>query len=209
MYQHKYDYLQTDEDKRISHRIIVTGNQRVGKSSLLTRLSKGIFVDYYFPTIGVDFITKLINYEGKHIKLELWDLAGARQYESIVDTYYTNADMCIIMFDVTNKTWKQEIKYYYDKISNDLNCRIIIVGNKSDLLDKQFSDREINDFVSHITDVPYFEISCKSNKRIDELINNIVHSLFAIKKFSIHKDDIVESPDNEEKISKDCCCVLM
>ncbi len=57
-------------------KIVIVGNQGVGKSSLFIRFCDDNFVDNYLPTIGVDFRFKMIEWEGKVCKLQIWDTAG-------------------------------------------------------------------------------------------------------------------------------------
>lgn len=42
------------------HKLIVLGNQGVGKTALLTRLVRNVFEDNHTSTIGVDLFTKTI-----------------------------------------------------------------------------------------------------------------------------------------------------
>ena len=47
-----------EEDFEYSMKIIVVGNGRVGKSSLITRFVKGTFTEDYKKTLGVAFLEK-------------------------------------------------------------------------------------------------------------------------------------------------------
>ena len=40
------------------HKLILLGNQGVGKTALVTRLVHNVFEDSYTSTIGMDFFTK-------------------------------------------------------------------------------------------------------------------------------------------------------
>lgn len=57
-------------------KIVIVGNQGVGKSSLFIRFCDDNFVDNYLPTIGVDFRFKMFEVQDKICKLQLWDTAG-------------------------------------------------------------------------------------------------------------------------------------
>lgn len=52
-------------------KIVIVGNQGVGKSSLFIRFCDDNFADNYLPTIGVDFRFKMIDIEGKTCKLQI------------------------------------------------------------------------------------------------------------------------------------------
>lgn len=47
-----------EEDVEFSLKIIIVGNGRVGKSTLITRFAKGIYLDEYKKTLGVAFLEK-------------------------------------------------------------------------------------------------------------------------------------------------------
>lgn len=42
------------------HKLIVLGNQGVGKTALVTRLVHNVFENNYISTIGMDYFTKTI-----------------------------------------------------------------------------------------------------------------------------------------------------
>ena len=42
-------------------KVIVVGNGRVGKTSMITRFAKGVMTDNYKKTIGTDFMEKEID----------------------------------------------------------------------------------------------------------------------------------------------------
>ncbi len=50
-------------------RIKLIGDHKVGKSSLIMRYSEDFFTNSFMPTIGVDFKNKMIEVDGKNIKL--------------------------------------------------------------------------------------------------------------------------------------------
>jgi small GTP-binding protein len=52
------------------------GDSGVGKSNLLSRFVDNVFSMDSKPTIGVEFATKTVNYEGRVIKNQIWDTAG-------------------------------------------------------------------------------------------------------------------------------------
>jgi len=69
-------------------KIVIVGNQGVGKSSLFIRFCDDQFVDNYLPTIGVDFIFKMAEVDGKMCKLQIWDTAGQERFRTITSAYY-------------------------------------------------------------------------------------------------------------------------
>ena len=52
-------------------------------------------------TIGVEFATKVIEIDGKSIKLQIWDTAGQERYRSMASAYYRGANGALLVYDVT------------------------------------------------------------------------------------------------------------
>ena len=69
-------------------KIVIVGNQGVGKSSLFIRFCDDNFADNYLPTIGVDFRFKMMDIEGRTCKLQIWDTAGQERFRTITSAYY-------------------------------------------------------------------------------------------------------------------------
>jgi small GTP-binding protein len=57
-------------------KVVLVGDQSVGKSSIISRYIRNEFDPTKNPTIGIDFISKNIAVSGKMIRLQLWDTAG-------------------------------------------------------------------------------------------------------------------------------------
>ena len=57
-------------------KVVLVGNQAVGKSSIFARFNDKNFQDNYLTTVGVDFRFQMINIDGNCCKLQIWDTAG-------------------------------------------------------------------------------------------------------------------------------------
>src|SRR3990167_1787760 len=115
-------------------KLLIIGDQGVGKSSMLIRFADNTYSESYLSTIGVDFKVKTVQipcgkfddddiYESniKKVKLQIWDTAGMERFQSIVSNYYRGANGIIIVFDVNNKDsflnierWLKMIEKYND-----------------------------------------------------------------------------------------------
>ena len=54
-------------------KIVVVGDSNVGKSCLVLQFIGHRFQNFHDPTIGVDLQQKTVNFDGKVLKLQLWD----------------------------------------------------------------------------------------------------------------------------------------
>ena len=94
----------------ITAKILILGESKVGKSSLLLRFTEGIFKETIGPTLGIDYKIKRINIEGCSVNMQLWDTAGQERFKSIVESYYNGAHGIALVFDVSDEGSFDKIK---------------------------------------------------------------------------------------------------
>lgn len=120
-----------------SLKLILTGDFKVGKTSLIKRFVQNLFYESYHATIGVDISKKEVELsEETVINFAIWDIGGQIQRMAPYrKRFYQGANSAFIVIDRTRlgnlesvDTWYNEIKKH---VGRDLN--IILVGNKSDL----------------------------------------------------------------------------
>ena len=50
---------------------------------------------------GVEFGARMVNIDGKQIKLQIWDTAGQERFRAVTRSYYRGAAGCIMVYDIT------------------------------------------------------------------------------------------------------------
>lgn len=58
---------------RIKCIVILIGNSGVGKTCIISRFAKGLYLDYSGPTLGTNFISKLVPVHDSQVILQIWD----------------------------------------------------------------------------------------------------------------------------------------
>lgn len=53
-------------------------------------------------TLGVEFMTKVVEINGQKTKISLWDTAGQERYKALSKVYYKGASGAIVVYDVTD-----------------------------------------------------------------------------------------------------------
>ena len=117
-------------------KISVVGNSNVGKTNIINRFTRNTFNINSQTTIGVDFAHKIINCKNKVIKTQIWDTAGQERYMSISNTFFRKTHGIIIVYDITDRKSVENIDKWIELIQKSINindCKILLVGNKSDL----------------------------------------------------------------------------
>mmetsp|Transcript_39676 Transcript_39676/g.35416 ORF Transcript_39676/g.35416 Transcript_39676/m.35416 type:complete len:106 (+) Transcript_39676:85-402(+) len=82
---------------------IIIGDTGVGKSCLLLQFIDKRFRQKHEVTIGVEFGARMINVDGKNIKLQIWDTAGQESFRSITRSYYRAAAGALLVYDITRR----------------------------------------------------------------------------------------------------------
>ena len=119
-------------------KIVLLGDSAVGKTSIALRFINKNFKDHIESTIGAAFFSKKISAkDGIKDIIEIWDTAGQERYKALVPMYYREAAGAIIVYDVTCNNSLENAKDWILNVrqKGPEKIKIVLVGNKSDLLD--------------------------------------------------------------------------
>lgn len=126
---------------------ILVGDSGVGKTCLLLQFTDKRFNSIHDVTIGVEFGSKTlrvpVNVSGTStiakatiiVRAQIWDTAGQETFRSITQSYYRNATIVILVYDITRRSSFNHIDKWYNECkeqSGDRSLCLILVGNKSD-----------------------------------------------------------------------------
>ena len=124
--------LKKGEEKNIIYKFNFNFFSGVGKSCLLLQFTDKRFQPVHDLTIGVEFGARMINIEGKQIKLQIWDTAGQEAFRSITRSYYRGAAGALLVYDITRRdtfnhltTWLEDARQH-----SNSNMVIMLIGNK-------------------------------------------------------------------------------
>jgi len=156
-------------------KLLIIGDSRVGKSSILTRFTENFFSQHTIMTVGIDYKTKKIAVDGCEIKLQIWDTAGQERYRSITQNFYKNTMGVIVVFDLTDEASFENVRNWLRQIKTHAGENVckILVGNKSDMPEARAVTKDkIDEFTKEIS-IEYFEASAKNNENIAEAFTSI------------------------------------
>ena len=128
----------------------VMGASGVGKTNLINRILDQPFEKKYNQTQGIEIT------ESETFKF--FDFAGQEMYGDFDQEIIDSLDICIVMYDVTSKISKKQIKFWKNKLKP--KTKIITVGNKIDIKPNQNFDSET--------------ISCRNRLNLDLLVNKMI-----------------------------------
>ena len=130
-------------------KIVIIGQSSVGKTSIISQFVEKTFQQELQSTVGGTFNSKSVKCEdlNKTLKLEIWDTAGQERYRSVTKMFYKDADVALLVYDITNLSSFEDLQTYW--VQQVLECSLkktmlIIVANKSDLIENEQVDEEGN-----------------------------------------------------------------
>jgi small GTP-binding protein len=161
--------------KIYTSKIVISGDQEVGKTSLILKYSRNTFTESYKPTIGADFIIKeekLAN--GDEFHLYLWDLAGHPSFAILRQYYMHGANGALICFDLNNPATFATIENWLKDVLRikPQKIPIIIVGMKSDI-EQKVPQEDIDAFCKE-HGVIFMKTSSKQSENVKELFMRMI-----------------------------------
>ena len=173
--------------QKTNHKIVLLGDIGVGKTCLMSRLIFGTFDANKNSTQGVSYSNIKKGYPnfGKILNLDIWDTAGQEKYKRLTKFFYKDADMVILVYDITRKESFDNLKHFWYKELQEYGNKDIVIGiagNKSDLYDnEEVSEKEAREFAKSI-DAIFGLISAKNDSGIDKLFEDIGNKYLESKK---------------------------
>ena len=159
---------------------ILIGDSTVGKTCFLTRYFKNQFNEAFLSTIGIDKEIKHVKVGNDNYKMTLWDTAGQERFKCLPKKYYQNADGVLLLFDVTSEetfnnvsNWMKDVKDNSNKDGKESDIALYLIGNKIDKSDRVIS-REMAESQAKSLGMKYFEVSCKINMNIPEVMARMI-----------------------------------
>lgn len=174
-------------------KIVLIGNSAVGKTNLLSRLTRNEFATDSKATIGVEFGTMTFKINNDMVKAQIWDTAGQERYQAIVQAYYRGTSGAAIVYDVTDKeSLKKATGLWLGQLKDFSPCEIpiMLVGNKRDL----DSDREVGtrrgEEEAIANNLSFFETSALTGENVREAFFELVKTIY--ERAKARKDAVVK-----------------
>jgi len=132
----------------ISAKIVVLGDQSVGKSSFVIgfdrNLNPELPVPTLSPTVGASLVTRNVTIEKKTVRMQIWDTAGQERFRAMAPLYYRKANAAIILYDVCDRNSFEASKSWVSELKGKIEAPVLIllVGNKIDLSEERVVSNE-------------------------------------------------------------------
>ena len=129
--------IDKDQSKPLEAKIVLLGEQNVGKSSIAQRFCKNLFTGQYVVTIGGAYLQqKIVLSNGVVIKFHIWDTGGQERFRSMANLYYRDALAAILVYDISDEKSNDNINYWVEELNAKCDSERIVLalaGNKCDI----------------------------------------------------------------------------
>ncbi len=188
---------------RTGFRIVVIGDEGVGKTSLIRKFNVKEFKRNYQPTIGVNICEVPLAGIGQAKEIEeikydyicFWDINITSKFRRMTDHFLHGKDGIIIVFDLTSyKTFESIASLIKESRTTISYMPILILGNKEDLKERrQVKENDVISLINHVVLLlnpnifKYLEISVKTGENLDyvfeEVGSIIISKLYKLRRF--------------------------
>lgn len=167
----------------IRKKICMLGEAAVGKTSLISRFVYNEFDDKYITTLGTKVSKKTVpintidefgQSKTVNVTIAIWDVIGQQQYHSLVLKYFKNSDGGLVVADCsrfeTVELMRKWIGSFYNTVGK---VPMLLLVNKSDLVDVKKFDKQILDELSIEYGSKYFFTSAKDGNNVEDAFTTL------------------------------------
>ncbi|KAL3196061.1 hypothetical protein MRX96_015609 [Rhipicephalus microplus] len=183
-------------------KLLLIGDSGVGKTSILFRFSDNKFDGSFISTIGIDFKIRIIEIDGKKIKLQIWDTAGQERFRTITTAYYRGGNgeprhnivacLCIkrfcfschmqgimLVYDVTKEATFENIKTWIRNTDEHAAADVekMILGNKCDMNELRQVSKERGEKLAIEHNIKFMETSAVSSINVEEAFYTLARDI--------------------------------
>ena len=203
------DFRKNSFDFDLRFKIMVIGESKVGKTSVIKKYTQNKFGGVYLTTVGVDFQDKIINIDDKKIRLQIWDTAGQERFRNITKNYFNSSNGFLLIYDITDKDSLVHLNFWSAQIQLNApeKSKCVLVGNKCDLESARAVSTEEGKMYAEKNKIKFFETSAKDGTNINEVFEYIANEIYKEQKMEMRSvtSSQVLSKEQTFKKKKKCC----
>ncbi|MFX0084998.1 MAG: Rab family GTPase [Candidatus Hodarchaeota archaeon] len=164
-------------------KILLLGEFRVGKSSMVLRYVEDRFPGDYMATIGANFLVKTVNlkqdYREIKIGMQIWDIGGHARSSQVGRVFFQGVSGALLVYDLTRRDTLEKLPLWIDQLQKySPETRMYLIGNKNDLTDERIISFEEGETAKkELNMVKFFETSAKTGDHIQDTFEDMAKLL--------------------------------
>ena len=166
-------------------KIVVLGQERVGKTCIAKRLCFNTFEVETRETLGIEFYTHdlpiTVNGDNTFVRISIWDFGGREQFKKLFPYYINGANGILMVFSLVDLQTLLRLDWWYERLGeyNHAETTRIFIGAKNDLVenvdDKTRVDKLVIDrFMKRHAESDFYKTSSKDNFNIKKIFRELV-----------------------------------
>lgn len=141
-----------------------------GKTCFAIRYTENVFQEDTQPTDGAHFYTKDIEYRGYKMCVMLWDVAGNKSYEGLIEMYIRNLNCAAVFFNLNKRESFDRCKFFLDCVRDaSSHAPLVLIGNKCDL-EHKVDEKDIIELAKEYN-AKYIEVSVKNGHNFEKVFD--------------------------------------
>ena len=202
---HRIENKNPSQKVQQTFQIILIGNSKVGKTSIIQKCLFNTFSDVYQKSKSFNLFWTNQEINSELYCLQLWDVSGdEKNVNSVTGKFYKNCNCAFLIYSINDfesftsiEKWLTDLRRY----AND-NILTVLIGNKIDIKTERLVSYENGKKYKDDNKIDYFfEISAKNGENIENLIKNTIVTLFCQIKYSTKMyEKLNESIDRKSNV---------
>jgi small GTP-binding protein len=161
--------------REVDRKLVIFGDGKVGKTSLITKYIDKSFSPGYVPGTGLKVFSKVLEFVYPNLlvnlRMSIWDTAGQKWYSRIREPAFEGAQGIILVCDLSRPETVASIEeFWLDEVKNATGqLPIAVVGNKLDLITKRGQIVDMLESIGARNGIEVFLTSAKSGENVENL----------------------------------------
>ena len=188
-------------------KILLLGYQAVGKTTLIhTYLHKKGDI---LGTAGLGFEQKIFNYNGKDIKVHIFDSAGQERFRNIAQNQISAVQGLLVVYDITDRNTFNGAQSWLDYCLKNFGDTktYLVLANKIDLADQRQVSTEEGSQLALKYNAYFHETSAKLGDNVENSFNQAITTLITRQNFDNKENTQKERTSNRKK--DNACCLII
>lgn len=163
-------------------KILLVGAAGVGKIDFVEKISKKRIGANYKLTVGVDILTKDVEFrQGEIATLSIWDIGGQQRFEFIRSTFYKGAAGALLVFDLTREQTYILVRKWLTEIRQFAGVQVpfLLIGNTVNLTETKkpaIDSSEVREFAEKEGGI-YLEASPDMTLIVEEVLRKLTRKI--------------------------------
>lgn len=193
------------QDQQI--KLLLLGDQAVGKSSLMIRYTDDEFSLNIMGTAGLDLKRKTIELNNETVKVMIYDTAGHERYRLIAKSQYKGSEGIILVYDVTDKKSFENVSYWMNHIKEnaDSEVEVLLVGNKIDKVNERTVCLEEGENLGVKYNVIFSETSAKTGENVESAFTKLIYKIYDKQKSKEVAKTVINGRGKKKTSNNKCC----